>query len=403
MIKKRTASQRLHMLMEMLSCNGMYYISSSPLSRLEPDVPKEIVCLQSVFRDSGCETFLWESVKRGDPAVILWSRFDLMWICVCSDYEDAENEVLVIGPVRSKETSNESIENYLKQQETLPSQIQARSLLAALPRASYDTIYRHTAFLAYCIRGEKLSLSQIVFQRGTVLQFRDPAADPPSLIHKDTHLLFDLVYDRIYSGVVPEIPFSASLMEGLSFPNNPLRDHRIHAVAISSIAIKAAMDAGAMPARVFQLSQNRLSPMMKDGATPADAVSALEVTLRELAEMVYGLRHRADAADPIVQCMAYIDAHPDADIDLELLAAQVHYSKYYLTRKFKEGTGQSIVDYIQKAKIDRAQILLRTTRMSLSEIASALSLSSASYLGQLIKKHTGQTAAQYRKTCRRLS
>ena len=65
---------------------------------------------------------------------------------------------------------------------------------------------------------------------------------------------------------------------------------------------------------------------------------------------------------PLVeQVSAYIDAHLTETITVELLAAQVHVSKYYFLRKFKELTGVTVHSFLIDKRLIRACEILRSS------------------------------------------
>lgn len=61
------------------------------------------------------------------------------------------------------------------------------------------------------------------------------------------------------------------------------------------------------------------------------------------------------SGNPLVeQISAYIDSHIEEPISLELLANQVHMSKYYFLRKFKEMTGVTVHTFLTNKRLIRA-------------------------------------------------
>jgi len=76
---------------------------------------------------------------------------------------------------------------------------------------------------------------------------------------------------------------------------------------------------------------------------------------------------------------------------------EFHYNKSYLCRIFKEETGLTMTEYVNKIKLKRAINLLLYTNMSVSTIVIQLGFSSESYFFKLFKKHYGISPLQYRK------
>lgn len=80
-----------------------------------------------------------------------------------------------------------------------------------------------------------------------------------------------------------------------------------------------------------------------------------------------------------------------------LIAEELEMNLSYLCREFKKSTGKTIGEYINERKIGEAKRLLRTTDLSLVEIADTLGFSSQSYFHRVFKRLTGQTPMEYRE------
>lgn len=78
------------------------------------------------------------------------------------------------------------------------------------------------------------------------------------------------------------------------------------------------------------------------------------------------------------------------------IALNLHMDLSYLCRHFKEQTGQTISSCIQEIKIKESERLLRTTGLSLVQIALQLGFSSQNYFHSIFKKVTGMTPKMYR-------
>ncbi len=71
-------------------------------------------------------------------------------------------------------------------------------------------------------------------------------------------------------------------------------------------------------------------------------------------------------------------------------------SRPYLSRKFKEETGESLTDFILKEKTEEAKRLLRYSDKPLTAIGSYLGFSSASHFSRVFKTYVGSTPSEYR-------
>ncbi len=76
---------------------------------------------------------------------------------------------------------------------------------------------------------------------------------------------------------------------------------------------------------------------------------------------------------------------------VQFYAEQLNLTPKYLSTAVKRVTGRPILDWIHEAILIDAKMLLRTTDLTVQQIADQLNFSSASAFVQFIKKHTGHT------------
>jgi len=94
--------------------------------------------------------------------------------------------------------------------------------------------------------------------------------------------------------------------------------------------------------------------------------------------------------------LEHIHSHIYQNIDVDELANVACITKPYLIRLFKRESGVSPVQYINKKKVERAQLLLFTTDKPVKEIAYELGFSDHSYFIRLFRKLSGITPQEYR-------
>lgn len=80
-----------------------------------------------------------------------------------------------------------------------------------------------------------------------------------------------------------------------------------------------------------------------------------------------------------------------SDISLESLADECCVNKYYFCRIFKEAMGITPMQYLCDYRLNNADILLRNTDKSISDILSDCGFSDESYFFRCYKKHFGDT------------
>lgn len=109
-----------------------------------------------------------------------------------------------------------------------------------------------------------------------------------------------------------------------------------------------------------------------------------------------GLKKAERTTDMIGQIHHYVHAFLQEELSLTRLAELVYLSPPYLSRMYKQTTGQGLLDYITDVRIQRAKTLLMTTEHKIHEIAAMVGLESAPYFTRLFKKITGLTPQVYR-------
>ena len=99
----------------------------------------------------------------------------------------------------------------------------------------------------------------------------------------------------------------------------------------------------------------------------------------------------------IQKIIFYINQHVDENIPISDLAAQCNVCEKHFRDIFIKQTGLSPKQFILKAKMNRAAMLLTTTSWSITEISDNLSFLSPAYFVHRFKMHFGTTPSQYRK------
>lgn len=112
-------------------------------------------------------------------------------------------------------------------------------------------------------------------------------------------------------------------------------------------------------------------------------------------------KYRLNKNDHIVgKACQYILEHIDEDITLTSISEYLHISKNYFCTLFKQETGENFLEYLTKAKIDRAKVLLKEDNYKIYEISDLLGYKETGYFSKLFKKYTGFTPVDYRKSDR---
>ena len=93
----------------------------------------------------------------------------------------------------------------------------------------------------------------------------------------------------------------------------------------------------------------------------------------------------------------YVQHHLSDAIKTEDIAGALYMSRPYLSKKFKEETGENIADFILKEKTEEAKCLLRYSDKPITAISSYLGFSSPSHFSRVFKAYVGSTPREYRE------
>jgi two-component system, response regulator YesN len=102
---------------------------------------------------------------------------------------------------------------------------------------------------------------------------------------------------------------------------------------------------------------------------------------------------------PIVkQAQIYVQKHyQDSSLTLERMAVELHVTTVYLSRMMKQELGISYIGLLTKMRINKAVDLLKTTDMSIREIADQVGYESQHYFSTTFKKLVGVSPKRFKK------
>lgn len=100
----------------------------------------------------------------------------------------------------------------------------------------------------------------------------------------------------------------------------------------------------------------------------------------------------------VSSALKYIDNnYTSSTLSLENTADALSVSCGHLSRLFKKHTGQNFPEYLLKVRMEHAKVLLQTTNMSTTDIATATGYESSVYFRQSFKSCFNMTPRQYRE------
>jgi YesN/AraC family two-component response regulator len=95
--------------------------------------------------------------------------------------------------------------------------------------------------------------------------------------------------------------------------------------------------------------------------------------------------------------MQYVEDNYAEKITLQGMADRLFIHQAYFSTIFKRETGKNFVDFVNKVRIEKAEVLISTTDYSMNEISSFVGFQSHSYFNKVFKRMTGVSPLHYRK------
>ena len=93
--------------------------------------------------------------------------------------------------------------------------------------------------------------------------------------------------------------------------------------------------------------------------------------------------------------MDYVEAHIFDHITREDAAEHIQINSSYLSRLFREVTGESFSDFVLRKKMEKAMSLLQNEQALVYEVADRLGYKDPSYFAKVFKKYTGRSPSEF--------
>jgi transcriptional regulator GlxA family with amidase domain len=108
-----------------------------------------------------------------------------------------------------------------------------------------------------------------------------------------------------------------------------------------------------------------------------------------------GLRNHQD--DEILEAQDFIEDNYKTKITVESLAEQLHLTRRTFERRFKKATHCTVLEYLQKVRIEASKKALEAGRKPVEEIMTDVGYADSQTFRELFKEVTGLTPLQYRE------
>ncbi|MGG3468439.1 AraC family transcriptional regulator [Neobacillus pocheonensis] len=177
-------------------------------------------------------------------------------------------------------------------------------------------------------------------------------------------------------------------------PGNPLRARKNINFSLNTMLRLAAAKGGVEPPYLHSISEKFAINI--ESAVTMSELDGLEFSMIE--EYCDAVKHFAikGHSSVVKEALIYIHLHYHEAINLQTVAEKIGYNRSYLAKKFKDEMNISVIDYIQKKRVEEAVFLLEQNQLSITEISYLVGFNSYNYFCKVFKEIKGISATKYK-------
>ncbi len=148
----------------------------------------------------------------------------------------------------------------------------------------------------------------------------------------------------------------------------------------------------------FRYLYSQLNSEVPSEEKVLQAVKPLNYMFKELKKECLRLEDEQNASTQIYrQALKFIYDNYMNDFTLESMAKALAFSPSYLRHKFTEQSGKTIAQTVNSVRLSQAAVLLKTTNLSITHIATECGFCDGNYFSTVFKKKYGVSPKDYRK------
>ncbi|WP_104382820.1 AraC family transcriptional regulator [Sphingobacterium sp. HMA12] len=259
---------------------------------------------------------------------------------------------------------------------------------------NFKNIKSPFARIHYVCEGE----AQIMLQNEVIKMLPGHLYLTPAHVHHSYECIgkFSLYYIHIYEN--PNI--MSSIFDQYIFPKVIKANQLLQELIIRLHQINPGSALSIYDPQRYENS----TELMKSIALQVTSPFAREAESHAIIQLLMS-RFLAAASDKIPQVekrltrvLNYIDEHIHQSISIDQLADLIFLSKDHLIRLFKKHMNDTPLSYMNRKKIEKAQLMMLVDDSSIQELSFRLGFENISYFNRLFKKVTGETPTSYKRS-----
>lgn len=320
---------------------------------------------------------------------------------------------IIIGPTRQVPDTDQELRELAFRADVGTEDIEDFVIgMKNIVRMPLESIMQMLCTINYVLNGEKKSLKDIAIydtaqeeikeligQQHAAERFSDRNLNVRNQSVHNTYDLEQALMDIVRRGdsaSLKEWISAAPAIRGGVLAPDQLRQRKNTFIVAATLVSRAAVRGGMDIDDAFTLSDSYIQKC--ELLYSPDRITNLQYHMvLDFTQRVGHLRHGKRPTKLALDVSNYIQHHMSEAITADAIAKKLYLSRPYLSRRFKEETGQTLTDYILKEKTEEAKRLLRYSDKPLSAISIYLGFSSQSHFSRVFKKYTSMGSNEYRQ------
>ncbi|MEC0171019.1 response regulator [Paenibacillus graminis] len=165
----------------------------------------------------------------------------------------------------------------------------------------------------------------------------------------------------------------------------------------SNYILKLSMSVNSLRETLRKISNELLKDGDKRGSSPAP-VQVKTGTDERSTKGLQPLLHEEVTSHPEIQkILQYIHVHYPEDITVKSMSQYVMMGENYVSTLFKKKTGQTLIHYLHRVRVNQAIQYLCHSDLPVYEIGNRVGFVNDNYFIKIFKRLTAQTPSQYRQ------
>jgi transcriptional regulator GlxA family with amidase domain len=134
----------------------------------------------------------------------------------------------------------------------------------------------------------------------------------------------------------------------------------------------------------------------RDTAILASKYFAIDIDRESQAAFMMFTGQKNHKDEEVRRAQEYIEQNYEEKLTVDELAEMVAVSRRSFERRFKHATDNTIIEYLQRVKVEAAKHSFESTRKNISEVMFDVGYSGSKAFRNVFKKITGLTPVEYR-------